>query len=247
LQINITPDVANALGFYVYAYIDPRDEAVFYIGKGVSSRAIDHLLYQNDSQKVNRINDIRTAGLEPRIDIVAHQLRDDLESSRVEAALIELLGINRLTNIVKGRFSSDYPRRPLADFIIEHAPSQVEVTDPTLLIRINLFFKYGMSAQELYENARGIWVIGERRNRAKYAMAVYAGIVREVYEIDSWHRAGTTTYITRSQSELATEKNKRWEFIGSIAMEPIRSKYVGCSVAHLFSKGQQSPIVGVGL
>jgi uncharacterized protein len=247
MPLTIPRDVEHALGFYVYAYIDPRDGIVFYIGKGVDSRAINHLSDKSESKKMDRINAIRSEGLEPRIDIVAHQLRDDLESSRVETALIELFGVNRLTNVVKGRFSTDYPRRPLTDFIMEHAPQQVEVTDPALLIRINLYFKYGMSAQELYENTRGVWVVGERRNQARYAMAVYAGIVREVYEIESWHPAGTTTYATRSQSELAKEKNKRWEFVGSVAIESIRFKYVGHSVAHLFRKGQQNPVVGIGL
>lgn len=145
LTAAITPDIANALGFYVYAYIDPRDESVFYIGKGVGARATDHLFDENESKKVARINSIRDAGVEPRIDIVAHQLRDDLESSRVEAALIELFGVNQLTNLVRGRFSTDYPRRPLADFIMEHSPQAVDVTDPALLIRINREFKYGMS------------------------------------------------------------------------------------------------------
>ena len=150
-------------------------------------------------------------------------------------------------NLVRGRFSTDYPRRPLADFIMEHAPRPVDVVDPTLLIRINRQFRYGMSAEALYESTRGIWVVGERRNRAKFAMAVYAGIVREVYEIVSWHHAGTTTYSTRSQAELAKQKSKRWEFIGNVASEPERSRYIGRSVAHLFRAGQQSPVVGIGL
>ena len=243
----ISQDIANALGFYVYAYIDPRDESVFYIGKGVGTRAVDHLFDKSESDKVARINDIRGAGLEPRIDIIAYQLRDDLESSRVEAALIELIGVNQLTNLVRGRFSTDYPKRPLADFIVENDPQPVDVTDPVLLIRINRLFRYGMSAEALYESTRGIWVIGERRNRARFAMAVYAGIVREVYEIESWHRAGTTCYATRDQSELARQKSKRWEFVGHIAPEPKRLQYLGHSVDHLFRAGQQSPIVGIGL
>lgn len=247
MPIDISPDTANALGFYVYAYIDPRDDSVFYIGKGVGSRAIDHLFDQSESKKVARINNIRDAGFEPRIDIMAHQLRDDLESSRVEAALIELIGLNKLTNLVRGRFSADYPRRSLTDFIMENSPQSVDVTDPVLLIRINRQFKYGMSTESLYECTRGIWVIGERRNRARYAMPVYAGIVREVYEIESWHRAGTTPYATRPQMEFAKQQGKRWEFVGRVAPESIRSRYVGCSVSHLFRAGQQSPIVGVGL
>lgn len=123
----ITSDIANALGFYVYAYIDPRDNSVFYIGKGVGSRATDHLWDKSESGKVARINNIIAAGFEPRIDIVAHQLRDDLESSRVEAALIELFGINNLTNVVKGRFSTDYPRRTLTDFVMEFSPQAADI------------------------------------------------------------------------------------------------------------------------
>jgi hypothetical protein len=243
----ITADIANALGFYVYAYIDPRDESVFYIGKGVGARATDHLFDQTESEKVARINSIIAAGLEPRIDVLAHQLRDDLESSRVEASLIELIGVEKLTNIVRGRLSSDYPRRTLDDFIMELDPESVDVIDPALLIRINRNFKYGMSAGALYESTRGIWVVGERRNRAKFAMAVYAGVIREVYEIESWHRAGTTPYETRDQSDFAKYISKRWEFIGHVASEPVRSRYVGGSVAHLFRTGQQSPVVGIRL
>lgn len=243
----ITSDIANALGFYVYAYIDPRDNSVFYIGKGVGSRATDHLWDKSESSKVARISNIIAAGLEPRIDIIAHQLRDDLESSRVEAALIELFGVNNLTNVVRGRFSTDYPKRTLTDFVMELSPQAADITDPSLLIRINRHFKYGMSADALYENTRGIWVIGGRRYLAKFAMAVYAGIIREVYEIQSWHRAGETLYSTRVQSELAKERDRRWEFLGHVAPEPTRSRYIGRSVAHLFRPGQQSPIVGVGL
>lgn len=244
----ITSDVAHELGWYVYAYIDPRDNSVFYIGKGKGARATDHLHDKSESGKVGRINDITAAGFEPRIDIVAYKLRDDLEASRVEAALIELWGVHKLTNIVRGRFSTDYPRRPLFDFIAERSPQPVDVTVPALLIRINRHFRYEMSAEELYENTRGIWVIGERRrHHAKFAMAVYAGIIREVYEIESWHRAGETPYLTRVQSELAEAKDKRWEFVGRVACEPVRSCYLGRSVAHLFSVGQQNPVVDIGL
>jgi len=247
MQLEITPDVANALGFYVYAYIDPRHQSVFYIGKGVGARATDHLFDASESEKVARIRAIRAAGGEPRIDIVAHRLRDDGEASRVEAALIELIGVDRLTNVVRGRSSGDYLRRPLLDFMWEHTAQPADVTDPTLLIRISREFKYGMSADALYECTRGIWVLGERRNRARLAMAVYAGIVREVYEIESWHRAGSTVYTTRDQAELAKDKNTRWEFVGHVALEVVRARYVGRSVAHLFRAGQQNLVVGVKL
>jgi hypothetical protein len=92
-----------------------------------------------------------------------------------------------------------------------------------------------MSPLELYEATRGIWVIGSRRDKAQYAMAVYQGIVREVYRIDQWFPAGTLTYATRDASEF--KGSGRWEFAGEVA-DDIRDEYVGHSVG----KGGQNPI-----
>ena len=46
--------------------------------------------------------------------------------------------------------------------------------------------------QTLYDATRGIWRVGERRGRAELAMAVYQGMVKEVYVIGEWYPAGTT-------------------------------------------------------
>lgn len=247
MKIEITTDVAQKLGNYVYAYVDPRNGEVFYIGKGAGSRATTHLNDRAETEKVKRIQRIRDAGQEPRIDIVAQRLRDDTEASRVEAALIELVGVHRLTNEIRGLGTNEFPRRPLADIVMECSPRQVDIDIPCLLIRINKLFEYGMSDEALYESTRGIWVVGHRRDRARFAMAVYAGIVREVYEIVSWHRAGSTPYNTRDVQELAQLSDRRWEFVGHVAQPLVREKYIGGSVEHLFRQGQQSPVVGVGL
>lgn len=245
MKIEITTDVAHKLGHYVYAYIDPGNDEAFYIGKGVGARATTHLNDRKETEKVKRIQSIRDAGQEPRIDIVAHGLRDDAEASRVEAALIELVGVHRLTNEIRGLGTNEFPRRPLADFVMECSPRQVDIAVPCLLIRINKRFEYGMSDEALYESTRGIWIIGHRRDRARFGMAVYAGIVREVYEIESWHRAGSTPYKTRDAQELALKSDLRWEFVGHVAQPVVRDKYIGGSVEHLFRHGQRWPVVGV--
>lgn len=245
--MDISPDVERHLGFYVYAYIDPRDKSVFYVGKGVGSRAIAHLNEESESQKVLRILEIRESGSEPRIDIIARGLRDDREATRVEAALIELIGITNLTNIVRGHQSTDFPRRELRHIIHECAARPVEVVHPSVLIRINRSFEYEGSADQLYEATRGVWVIGPRRAMVKFAMAVYAGVIREVYEIESWHPAGSTPYKTRDQNALANNKTNRWEFVGKPADEQLRKQYIGGSVANGFRPGQQSPVMIVGV
>ena len=119
-------------------------------------------------------------------------------------------------------------------------PKAVEVTDAAVFIRLNQLFRPEMSAQELYEAARGVWVVGPRRELAKYALVVYRGIVQEVYEIEGWHPAGSTPYETRPLRDVLHER--RWEFVGHPAEEDVRSRYIGRSVAHYFKQGDANPI-----
>ena len=58
------------------------------------------------------------------------------------------------------------------------------------LIRINELYRGGMNETELYDATRGIWKVGEERVKAKYAFAVFEGVIREVYEISQWLHAG---------------------------------------------------------
>src|SRR5688572_26820142 len=119
----------------------------------------------------------------------------------------------------------------------------VEVSDPVLLIRINQLYRQGMPAHELYEATRGVWKLGPRCEGAKYALAVFQGIVREAYEIDEWHKAGTTPYSSRDANELAIDGRR--EFTGRVASDAVRDRYVGKSVASYFKHGQQSPVLYV--
>ena len=92
-------------------------------------------------------------------------------------------------------------------------------------------------AQELYEATRGVWRIGARRDSAELAMAVFEGVVKEVYEIETWHRAGTTLYETRE-----VDRSERWEFTGRVARKGgVRERYVGRKVSAYFKRGSQSP------
>ena len=97
--------------------------------------------------------------------------------------------------------------------------------------------------QELYEAPRGIWKIGPRRNTVQYAMAVYEGVVREVYQIEAWYPAGSTSYHTRNRSDVRARG--RWEFTGAKAPDSIRRRYVDRSVEGYLRAGSQNPIAYV--
>ena len=96
-----------------------------------------------------------------------------------------------------------------------------------------------MTPQELYENTRGAWKVGARREKAEYAFAVFQGIVREVYKIHQWLPAGTLPYNYVDSSKM--KGLGRWEFEGKVA-DDIRLFYVGKTVREYLSKASQYPI-----
>ena len=71
----------------------------------------------------------------------------------------------------------------LTELIPIYKKEKADIDDSVLLIRINKYYHYGMTERELYDATRGVWKIGENRDNAKYAFAVYGGIVREVIKL----------------------------------------------------------------
>jgi hypothetical protein len=88
-----------------------------------------------------------------------------------------------------------------------------------------------------------VWRLGARRNSAKYAFAVYEGVIREVYRIDAWHSAGSSPYRTRPLSHLRVRG--RVEFTGAKASESVRKRYLDHTVEQYWKPGNRNPIVYV--
>lgn len=92
---------------YTYVLIDPRTDSVFYVGKGSGSRLDAHEREADrsinvDSQKLNRIREIKAEGLDP-VKLVVGRFDDDREALAVEAVLIHwVYGSSNLTNIQGG-------------------------------------------------------------------------------------------------------------------------------------------------
>lgn len=238
----LPPLLVEKLGYYVYLYINPQNGQVFYVGKGHGSRCLAHLSDQAESHKVQTIREIQAAGLQPKIEILVHGVEDEITALKIEAAVIDLLGKSSLTNQVRGYESVTFGRMPLEILSAIYQKEHVVVDEPAILIRVNKTYRYGMSEKELYDFTRGVWKVGERRKKARYAFCVFAGIVREVYRIEKWHPAGTTPN-TRPPEEI--NRPGRWEFTGQIAEEAIRQKYLLKSVDALFVKSSQNPITYV--
>lgn len=231
--------LARKLGFYVYLYVNPIDKSVFYVGKGKGGRALTHL--DADARKAisKIISEIRRSGSEPQIEILTHKLPDSEAALRVEASAIDLLGLKNLANRVHGH-GAKFGRMPLNEAVAHYTQRKANVREPAILIRINQLYHYGMTDVELYDSTRGVWRVGPKRDKAKYALAVFEGIVREVYRITGWLPAGSTFNVRRGGRGVRSPE--RWEFVGTIAEESIRRRYVNRYVGHLFRQGNQSPV-----
>lgn len=110
--------------------------------------------------------------------------------------------------------------------------SSLDFQNPTMMIKVNRLYREGMSTEEVYNTTRQWWRVNEQRAKSmKYALAVVHGIVKEVFEIESWRRGGEED-----------ERPGRWSFKGRVADEVIRERFVNKSVKHFFKKGAQFPI-----
>lgn len=235
-------EVINKLKYYVYIYSNPENGEIFYVGKGIGNRVFSHLTDTADTSKSRMIKQILDRGQEPKIEILIHGLEDEHSALKVEAAIIDLLGKKQLTNKVRGWQSGVFGRVEVNQLISHYEREQVTIEEPSILIRLKNTFRYDMTDIELYDATRGVWKIGDDREKARYAFAVFDGIVHEVYNIITWFQAGST-FNTRG----VLDKQDRWEFVGQKAEEIIRTKYIGKSVEHYLSRGAQNPIKYVNI
>lgn len=90
--------------FYVYELIDPRDGAVFYVGKGQGDRAQSHekeAKKGSNSAKCRKIRDIIASGFTPEIAIVK-RFCGEKEAFAFEIGRIRARGLENLTNVRPG-------------------------------------------------------------------------------------------------------------------------------------------------
>ena len=235
--IAISPKAKKKLKFYVYVYRDPRDGKIFYVGKGRGSRMRSHLRDRRLSKKVKLIRELRKLNLQPSIEILKYGLTEE-HAHQIESAAIDLLGLNELTNIVKGHSRRGERLSKVEDLLAVLNDREAKIREPAILINIARSYRPGLSAQELYDFTRSCWKLNDRRTKkAKFAMAIYRGIVREVYSIAGWFRGGETMRASDKDGYRRYHPD-RLEFVGKVAEPKIRKKYIGKSVRRHVSKSQ---------
>lgn len=252
-EFALPAEIAERIGpYYVYVLIDPRDDSIFYVGKGMGQRLLAHgyeAMLRADpgarSSKVTRIREIRAAGSEPRIDVVRHGM-DEEEAFLVESALIDCLG--HLTNAVRGHGAAE-GRTSLGELMCRYGAAPVDPgATPVILVRLSKWkeqheeiergtfrlghgYRQGMTPEELAQSTRAWWAnispANVERRGIRHAVAVHDGVTRAVMEIGHWVRRGS-----------------RWAFAATPLTDgPVYDEWVGPLGRRVeFKRGSQSPV-----
>ncbi|MDO1510133.1 MULTISPECIES: hypothetical protein [unclassified Neisseria] len=215
--------VCEQIKYYIYCLVDPRDNNIFYVGKGIGNRVFHHArcALTEPAQTSDKLDLIREIYSEcqtpPNYYILRHGIEDELSALQYEATAIDLLSLVKpgqkpLTNIQGGTYSSTKGLMDLAEIKRIYAPEELKTALPVMLITINREYdrlkkqiKAGEISDterdnEIYKRTRAAWKTGIRRNQAKYAVAVYRGWSVAAYRIHHW---------------MPSEIKGRWAFDGT--------------------------------
>lgn len=241
--LSFLPGVSEKLGHYVYALRDPlEDGRIFYIGKGIGDRAYAHARHAkrvdpsktSTQLKLTRIREIHAAGLNVGVELIRHHLKDEAEAFEVEAAVIDVLKIAgiELANVVAGQ-GTERGWQPLDEIMAEYAAEPVEIGPEHRVLLIRLNRAQWLAPGGLYEKTRASWKVAPERHEPVWVFAVYGGIVRAVYRIESWERP--------PEEERVGKGAGRWDFNGvrDLAMENL---YLWTDVSGYLPRGAQNPI-----
>lgn len=239
------------LKYYVYALIDPRNNKIFYVGKGNSNRIFSHINESienpRETEKLETIRAIKKDNQEVKHYIIRHGLEES-EAFLVESVLIDFLTfkdfseVSKITNIAAGHHSFDQGIKTVED--CERLYNCEELNDKDikhniLVININKTFDTGKKKRKsenpiydrpnIYEATRGWWVLSKgKAEKVDFVLAEYKGIVRAIYKPKKW---------------LQNEErgSKRWGFEGDeVKDKTILDIYLNKEIPKM--KGQANPI-----
>lgn len=187
----------EAIGYYVYALVDPRDNQIFYIGKGCGNRILNH---ERESivaisgrikltKKIEQILRIRRSGHMLGYYILRHNLTEK-EAYLVESAMIGLLTyaplkLNaKLTNLVQGHHHWTNGIKTFDEICELYDCGKIEPIEGQNLLLVKLNNTYKQGKMTLYDSVRGNWKLNKKRaSMIDYVLGVYNGIVRVVIKV----------------------------------------------------------------
>lgn len=221
---NLIPREFNALtceaiGYYVYALIDPRDQKPFYVGKGKDNRIFAHsndaLSSEFQTDKLDTVRDIIQASLTVKHVVLRHGL-DEKTALVVESTLLDFASFFHLdlTNLVAGHHASTFGAMTTDELNRKfNAPLLDVLGDDCVIININRRYREAKETQSFYDVTKGYWAMADPTNSGRrYVLSEYKSFIVEVFEVEKWY-------------STVVGKRSRWGFEGRVAPDNIRELY----------------------
>jgi hypothetical protein len=210
---------------YVYLMVDPRSATIFYVGKAAKNdRPFNHLnASTEEGKKAEVIKEIRAEGLQPEVHILRHGLPTAKMAEEVEAAVIDAIGLENLTNLCRGK-RIEQGRATAAELNHRYGSQPVvesSLKDRLMKIWINQTYSPTMNAQQLYDTTRQFWYKVGKQVRTPNGhgtlpyptvLALVDNVVVMAYRVEAWLPAGATMSTRVWQG---SEAGERWEFVGN--------------------------------
>ena len=175
--------------------------------------------------------------------IVRHGIRDEAESYRIEASLIDTLsycGIG-LSNIVGGHNSLQKGLMTTDEIIRMYKGEKLQrINDDCVIININKKYPKRGIGLPIYNATKETWTIDKKKlKNLKYVLSEYKGLIVEVFEVNEWYEKerGYT-----NKSKRFGETKIGYGFNGKVADKNIRNLYLNKSIQHIKKKGAASVI-----
>ena len=234
--------VCDRIGHYVYMLIDPRDNSIFYVGKGCGNRVFDHVNgalksdADGDNEKCALIREIVESENKVKHFIVRWGLSED-EALSIESVLIDLFShpifkAGDLKNKIEGHGTSMYGIHSTTE--IERKISRGEISQAALdksgykILCITV--TKPLEGGALYERVRGDWNLSiERAKKADLVFAVYGGTVIGIYKPLDWQPAKQGNDKKRNWVRFTGEEVSNPEIIDQFLFKKLPSKAKGNS------------------
>ena len=192
-MLKFSANTIKSLKYYVYGLKYPNSENdYFYIGKGLGNRVFSHV-HQKIKKgikdpKFDIINSLRKVG-GPEIDIIRHGL-NEREALLLEAALIDVFGVDQITNKVKGIDSDKFGIMSVKNIEANYKGKDFKLDISAVCFKINREWHKDINEENLYNIIRGNWTLNlNRAKRAEYGIGVHKGVIRGIYKICNWEQA----------------------------------------------------------
>lgn len=230
-------ETAEALGYYVYRLIDPRDGQTFYVGKGKNDRVFAHAAQQLeissdpdvDEDEINlkfrTISEIRSSGLDV-IHVIHRHGMDEKTAFEVEAALMDAYA--GLSNIAGGHGNSLRGCAHVVELEQQYHAEPAPVDER--FIAINVSRSIEEAGGDYYKAVRWQWKISEWRRKMGAPVVAYTnGIIRAVFEVadDGWLPADHPEFDSLQIVRHSDADPRRWGFISHHTSSTLTNRYLG--------------------